>query len=204
MEIRTCFKNQCRFPLWTLKYLEDDQTQKYNSAIDELFTFTTDADESINQNKICSLLKQLQDIKTELSIAFNKVKDGSIDLLAKFIKIALKQHNATDVSDNIIDEYKQYVKQHIQYEIPLWKQSDVELQIARYYAQKLASVKSTNDDQPEDVKTPPIPVNNGNDYDLTEKIKGSEKNIDDLKGFLIELANRFPQIKQVVKEFIDS
>lgn len=203
-EIRTCFKTQCHFPLWALKYLEDDQTKKYNSAIDELFTFTTDADESINQNKICSLLKQLQDIKTELSIAYNKVKDGQVDLLAKFIRIALKQHDASEVEDKTIEEYKQYVKQHIQDEMPLWKQSDVELQIARYYAQKLASSKSSNEEQTEENPGQTTSVNTTKDYDFAEKIKNSNRNIDDLKGLLVELVNRFPQIKQVVREFIDS
>ena len=203
-EIRACFKNCCQFPLWALKYLEDDQTQKYNQAIDELFTFTIDADESINQNKICSLLRQIQDIKTELSIAFNKVKDGKQDLLAKFIRISLKQYDVPYIDDNTVDEYKQFIKQHIQYELPLWKQNDVELLITRYYGQKIASGESVPNKDHVQASGQASVAESDKKSDFSEKIKKSSKHINDFKELLIDLTNRFPVIKQAVEDFIDS
>ena len=207
-EIRTYFKEKCNFPLWALKYLEDNQTQKFNSAIDELFIFTTDADESINQNKICSLLSQLQDIKTELTIAFNKVKDGKADLLAKFIKNTLKQYNVTDIDESTICEYKQFIKQHIQHEMPLWKQNDVELQITRYYSVKMVgsgdstSGNTETGESAENTKNNPTNGDATHNTNIEQRINSCEKNANEFKQLLVNLLQKFPEIKETVEEFI--
>ena len=132
------------------------------------------------------------------------MKDGKQDLLAKFIRISLKQYDESNIDDNTVDEYKQFIKQHIQYEIPLWKQNDVELLITRYYGKKIASGEPVPNKDHVQANGQAPAAESDKKSDFSEKIKKSSKHINDFKELLIDLTNRFPVIKQAVEDFIDS
>lgn len=202
-EIRKTFTKDCKFPLWMLKYLSDGQTPKYNSALDELFVFTTDADETINQNKICSLLKNIGNIKIDLSIAYDKVKDGQTDLLGKFINITLQQNTGSAVDEEEIESYKMYIKQHIQDEISLWKEPDVVMQIITCYTQKIAeSIPQNNSESTMEVPTAKIDSGVTEDISFADKIVGCKKSIDELKSILIEVAKKFPEVVAFIENLL--
>lgn len=202
-EIRKTFTKDCKFPLWMLKYLSDGQTQKYNSALDELFVFTTDADETINQNKICSLLKNIGNIKIDLSIAYDKVKDGQTDLLGKFINITLQQNTGSTVVEEEIESYKMYIKQHIQDEISLWKEQDVVMQIITCYTQKMAeSIPQNNSESTPEVPTAKIDLGVTEDISFADKLKGCKNSIDELKSILIEVAKKFPEVVAFIENLL--
>lgn len=203
-EIREIFTKNCKFPLWMLKYLSGGRTQKYNSALDELFVFTTDADETINQNKICSLLKNIGNIKMELSIDYDKVKDGQTDLLGEFIKITLEQTNGFKVNEDEIDGYKMYIKQHIQDEISLWKEPDVVMQIITCYTQKMTvSIPQTNSVSNQEAPKVNVASSDTEDISFSDKLEGCKKSADELKLILIEVAKKFPDVVAFIENLLD-
>lgn len=201
-EIREIFTKKCKFPLWMLKYLDEGRKPNYNSAINELFVFTTDADETINQNKICSLLKNIGNIKMELSIDYDKVKDGQVDLLAKFINITLEQHTGITVNEEEIDSYKTYIKQHIQDEISLWKETDVVMQIVSFCTQKMTELIPQNNG----TTTNEVPKNDDlsetKEISFVDKITECTKSVDDLKSILIAVVKKFPEITDFIESLL--
>lgn len=202
--IRKKFTEICQFPLWALKYLDENQKIEFNKAIDEMFVFTIDSDESINQNKICSLLKKIQNFKMDFTLAYSKVKDGKIDLLSKFIEITLKQYKLDSVNT---EEYKVFIKQHIQDEISLWKENDVEMQIVKCYTQKI-----THDDPvipvdgPQNDLSSTLPAESASSSftvdEIIEVVNNSKKSADGYKNIIIELIKKHPSILSDVQELI--
>lgn len=206
--IRKKFTDNCKFPLWTLKYLDDNQELKFNKAIEELFAFTIDSDESINQTKICSLLKNIQNFKMDLALAYSKVKDGQVDLLSKFITITLQQYGIETITEKDINEYKIYIKQHIQDEISLWKENDVEMQITKCYGQK-----TLTEDIPEEAKQdntavqnedPTREISESSEQQIIQLVQNSTKTVNDFKSIVIELIKKHPAISTEVEKLINS
>ena len=206
--VRKKFTENCKFPLWALKYLDDKQELKFNKAIEELFAFTIDSDESINQSKICSLLKNIQNYKMDLALAYNKVKDGQVDLLSKFITITLQQNGIESTTEKEINEYKIYIIQHIQDEISLWKENDVEMQIVKCYAQKTVTDDTSEEKEEENNGTqgdiPSSEAVEPSDEEIIQVVQNSTKTVNDFKAIVIELIKKYPVISAEVEKLINN
>ena len=206
--IRKKFTENCKFPLWALKYLDDNQELKFNKAIEELFAFTIDSDESINQTKICSLLKNIENFKMDLSVAYSKVKDGQVDLLSKFIKITLQHYGIETITEKDISEYKIYIKQHIQDEISLWKENDVEMQITKCYGQKRVSDDNSEEEKQDNIAvqdgTSIKEISNSSEEQIVQLVQNSTKGVNDFKSIVIELIKKYPAIATEVEKLINS
>ncbi len=226
-KLRADFEKLYHSPIWTLKY-SVKKNDEFNEIIDLLFDMVVKPNDTIDQNKISTLLVGLKKYRTDLITSLNSAKTQQY--INEFISSVLKQVNFTiNDTSNLLE----FLKQTMQEEIVYWGEKTTKDAIIMWCALQNGSkphdatpdivVEPTDDDDESDIsdviideedETPefepvvltPIGVTgkiHNTIESATSKIKGTEFDSAKAQEVLVSLCEQYPVICEAIIALLD-
>jgi len=200
-------KNKSKYPLWSLKYLNDSQ-ESTNELINQIVDLVHK--EETQPDQIKKVLKSIQDYSFELQrLLINKsgFKEGFKNYIGKI--------ESVNIENDWWYELTEYLSQRMPNEIGWWKESDVESKVKDYYIQKtrpttqittpiLKPVEETslssNNNNNNLVVNEPIAKPFNSEKANTVKIKLTQANMPTpaLKWILVQVLENFPETADII------
>jgi len=146
-------KNHGKYPLWTLRYI--DETEKYKHVIDELIKLTLTFTNELELKLIKSILDVVKDFKFDFKL-INKPENYK----KGFLIFLQNVDDKVIVDETNFNEIEKYILENLQEEKGRWKEEDVRDKVYKWYIHKNQPTSNltppNNPDTPQNPDTPMI------------------------------------------------
>lgn len=173
-------KRKGKYPLWSLKYYDDDK--QLSDVIDELVKLTMSFTNELDLKLIQSVLDKIKDFQYELKIILkpDNFKNGFLNFLQRI-------DDNLEILAEDFDDIEKFLIENLQEETGRWKEEEVKLKVFSWHTKK-----TTSDPQPDG-----SPTEGGSDTPPTnEPIPDIEK------GKKLKIINEFSRGEQELKKRI--
>lgn len=177
-------KNNGKFPLWTLKYI--DETKNYIHVIDDLTKLTTSFSSDLDVKVIKTVLESLKEYKYDFKL-INKPENYS----KGFLRFLQSVDEKISIDDSSYEDIEQFIKENLQEEKGRWKEEEVREKVYKWYIHKNSEPDYPEKSTEKIVKD--IPKNADKEAFVTERnevlnrLRTSKYNENELKDRIIKM-----------------
>jgi hypothetical protein len=195
-------KDHGKYPLWTLKYIDEAKVLKH--VIDELikltFTFTNDLD--------LKLIKGVLDIVKEYKFDFKLINKPE-NYQKGFLKFLQNVDDKVIVDETNFNEIEKYILENLQEEKGRWKEEDVRDKVYKWYIHK--SQPTSNPTPPNSPDTPqnpdtPTPTPIPEKERIISKVRNFNHGEEELKNRIVKMVEEnqhFSQLLSLIDKYFN-
>lgn len=195
-------KDHGKYPLWTLKYIDEAKVLKH--VIDELikltFTFTNDLD--------LKLIKGVLDIVKEYKFDFKLINKPE-NYQKGFLKFLQNVDDKVIVDETNFNEIEKYILENLQEEKGRWKEEDVRDKVYKWYIHK--SQPTSNPTPPNSPDTPqnpdtPTPTPTPEIEKIIFKVRNFNHGEQELKNRIVKMVEEnqhFSQLLSLIDKYFN-
>jgi hypothetical protein len=188
-------KDQGKYPLWTLKYI--DETLNYKHVIEELNKLTVSFTNELDIKLIKSLLDVLKDYKYDLKL-INKPENYK----RGFLKFLQTVDDKIHIDETVFDEIEKFILENLQEEKGRWKEEEVREKVLKWYIHK-TQVPPPNPTPPGSPEAPQKPDTPGfiptpEREKIISKVKNFNLGEQEIKNRIVKMIDENQQFSQLI------
>lgn len=195
-------KHKSKYPLWSLKYIENSLTE-VGKLIDQIVNLVHRDDTQTEQIKqLLKSVKEYQHDLRRLLLSKDSFEKGFRNFILGIEPVSIKE--------DWWNELSKYLSERMQGEIGWWKEADVESKVKDFYIKKMTPVSQPDTQRDQEPNKKPIPQPIPENFVSIDKVNEVRNKITQanlptpaLKWILVQVLDRFPETADVINDNLE-